>query len=372
MAVLGVNAAEWLARAPDVEAVSLANVHVLLRAFRDTRADDGEVFLLGRSGVSCVDEGRTAWLEIGVAYETAGDRLGGPLRHGANSYAGAKATLDVHDCSEGPCRCAPLVCYRRQVLVREHVVPPIVLLPGTLCDGRLFGPLRERLPRLAQYPAMQMQTILTTGCDTIHAAAQQVLAAAPRNFALLGFSLGGLVALEVALLAPHRVAGLALLDVNAAPVPTGFHVARRQAVDEARAPGHGRYLSEQVWRTYVGPLSHDNVELQRLLSTMSADLGHAAFRNQTEAALTRRDYRPLLSTLRLPTLVLAGEHDAICSAALQREFAAAIPDATFVLIQNAGHFALLEQQDAVAASVAAWFHTIADVSRFPSDSKETM
>ena len=257
------------------------------------------------------------------------------------------------------------MCYRLQVDVHEPDAPPLVLLPGTLCDSRVFDPLRERLPRLARRPAMEMQTLLTTGCASIHAAAEEVLAAAPPRFAVLGFSLGGLVALEVALLAPNRVAGLALLDVNAAPVPPAHHAARREAVNRAQALGHGRYLCEHLWPSYVGPSSRNNLELQQLLAAMAQELGHAAFRAQTEAAITRRDYRPLLSPLAMPTLILAGEHDAICSAAAQREFAAAIPQATYASIPDAGHFALLEQQDAVAASVAAWFNTTAGPRRLP-------
>lgn len=266
--------------------------------------------------------------------------------------------------------CASFVCYRRQVLSPEQVVPPLVLLPGTLCDGRLFAPLLARLPQLAGLPAVEAHVFLTTDCDSIHAMAESVLSAAPSQFALLGFSLGGLVGMEVALLTPERVLGLALLDVNAAPVPPTDHAARREAVEQARFLGPGRYLCDRLWSDYVGPACQKDVEMQRLLASMAQDLGHEAFRHQTEAALSRRDYRPLLPTLSVPALVLAGEHDAICPAAAQREFAEAMPHALFVLVPDAGHFALLEQPDAVAASVAAWFHTTAGACRPPRLAKE--
>ncbi len=260
----------------------------------------------------------------------------------------------------------------RQMRPDEQRVLSLVLLPGTLCDERLFAPLLEGLRDLTEPIKWAPHILQTGGCATIRAMAERVLAAAPKHFALLGFSLGGIVALEVALLAPERVLGLALLDVNAAPVPLTHHAARREAVEQARLVGHGRYLREQMWTSYVGPACRENLKLQQLLASMAQELGPEVFSNQTEAAIGRRDLRPLLPTLSMPTLILAGEHDAVCPAAVQKEFAAAIPNVSFTLIPDAGHFALLEQRDAVAASVAAWLHTTAGVHVYrPGDPKET-
>lgn len=239
-------------------------------------------------------------------------------------------------------------------------LPPLVLLPGTLCDERVFAPLLVGLRQT--FPQLDATVLLTTHCDTMRAAAEHVLAVAPQHFALLGFSLGGIIALEAALLAPERVLGLALLNVNAAPTPANLHPQRRDAVTQARALGHAQYVRDELWAKYVAPTSQQDLDLQHLIAAMAHDLGHTAFHHQTEAALTRRDYRPLLSTLTIPTLVQAGELDLICPADAQHQLASAMPNAQFTLVPNAGHFALLEQQDTVATSVAAWFHSISDGS----------
>ena len=238
--------------------------------------------------------------------------------------------------------------------------PPLVLLPGTLCDQRLFTPLLTQLTRSFHPQPIAALTVMTAEHDTLRAAAEAVLSAAPPRFVLLGFSLGGLIALEIAVCAPERLIGLVLLNVNPASVSPPAFAARRQSVLEAQSLGHGCFLRERLWTSYVAPSHREDTRLQQTLSEMAEMLGHDAFRNQTEAALTRRDYRPLLRSLSMPTLVVAGEHDRICPAPLQREMAASLPDAQFALIPNAGHFALLEEEDAVALSVAAWFHYISD------------
>ena len=201
---------------------------------------------------------------------------------------------------------------------------------------------------------------MTAEHDTLRAAAEAVLRVAPPRFALLGFSLGGLIALEIAVRAPERLLGLALVNVNPAPVSPASFSGRRQAVFEAESMGMACFLLKKLWTSYVAPLHQADTSLQRTLSEMAEGLGVTAFRNQVEAALTRRDYRPLLPSISTRTLVVAAEHDSICPAALQREMAASLPRAQFALISHAGHFALLEEEDAVTLSVAAWFHHIAD------------
>ena len=86
---------------------------------------------------------------------------------------------------------------------------PLLLLPGMMCDARLFAP---QIAALA--PDRPVTVPDLTGQDTMAALAAAVLATAPERFALAGLSMGGIVAMEVIRQAPGRVARLALLDTN--------------------------------------------------------------------------------------------------------------------------------------------------------------
>ncbi len=253
---------------------------------------------------------------------------------------------------------------------RRSAPLPLLLLPGTLCDERVFAPLLAGVRARVAPASLDATVVMTPHCTTMRDAAEAVLAAAPPRSALLGFSLGGIVALEIALLAPERVSGLALLDVNAGPAPASIHAARRDAVVQAQTVGHARYVREALWPKYVATRALAQTSLQSLLADMAEALGHEAFHAQTEAALSRPDYRLLLHRITAPTVVIAGEHDELCPAAAQRAMAQALPNAQFTPVADAGHFALLEQQDAVAASVAAWFHHLSDEHQAPQPAQE--
>lgn len=228
---------------------------------------------------------------------------------------------------------------------------PLVLLPGTLCDARVFGPLQQHLGNI------ETQVVLTLGADSMREAAKHVLARAPEHFVLLGFSLGGMVAMETALSAPDRVRGLALISTTPLPVMPSLHSARRAAVEENRKMGGAAFLRERLWPQYRG--SVERVDLLPLLEDMAESLGHVAFAQQTELALRRSDFRPRLRTVTCPVLLLAGAEDKISSPATQGELASALPHCTCATIPGAGHFVLLENPDEVARYVAAWFHTLA-------------
>ncbi|WP_174278348.1 alpha/beta fold hydrolase [Sphingomonas bacterium] len=231
---------------------------------------------------------------------------------------------------------------------------PLVLLPGTLCDARVFAPLMERLP------PRRISIGDMAGLASTRALAGRLLERAPPVFALIGFSLGAIVALEVAAQVPGRVAGLALIGGNA-HAPTAPDVARRRA-EIAAVTSVERYVGETMWPSYVADQGDER--LRRTLIDMGRDGGHDALRLQTEVALSRADSRPRLGALTMPTLVLAGAADAINDATVQRRLAAAIPAATLVLVPGAGHFVLLERPAACARAVIGWLGSVDDGSAF--------
>src|ERR1051325_7081527 len=85
---------------------------------------------------------------------------------------------------------------------------PLLMLPGTLCDERVFAAATSSLGR-------QRYTVQMAGEMSAPEMARRVLELAPPHFALLGFSLGAIVGLEVIAKAPGRVERIALLGCNA-------------------------------------------------------------------------------------------------------------------------------------------------------------
>lgn len=235
---------------------------------------------------------------------------------------------------------------------------PLVLLPGTLCDARVFQPVLDLLP------PREMIVPELTGAESAAGMAELLLAQRqlPARFALAGFSLGGILALEMIAQAPERISRLALIDTTARPDPEPNWTVRRNAVDRAAQIGVDRYVTDKLWSLYVSGDAACDQRLRELVGTMSASVGLEAFRRQSEMAIRRSDSRPRLPAIAVPTLVLCGAQERLCPVEVHREMAALIPGAELAIIPAAGHFALIEQPDAVATHLRRWLASPKDPS----------
>ena len=220
---------------------------------------------------------------------------------------------------------------------------PVVLLPGMMCDARLFAP---QIADLSRDRAVTVAPI--TGADRVEALAEAVLAAAPARFALAGLSMGGIVAMEVVRRAPERVERLALMDTNhRAESPKGLAMRERQ-VEAVRAGRLREVLREEMKPTYLAPGPRRG-DVLRLVTEMATALGPGVFERQSRALATRPDQTGTLRGFEVETLVLCGRHDALCPLRRHEEMAAAVPGARLEIVEEAGHLPTLERPEETTA-----------------------
>ena len=230
---------------------------------------------------------------------------------------------------------------------------PLVLVPGLLCDDRLF---RRQVADLADLADPVVVDV--TGGASMPEMARAVLNAAPpeERFALAGLSMGGYVALEVVRSAPERVARLALLDTSAradTPEQTGV---RRELIELARK---GRF-DEVPGRLLPNVVHPDRLDDERLVSVvfdMAYATGPDAFVRQEEAIIARPDGRGELAEIACPTLVLCGRQDALTPLHLHEEMAGRIPDSRLRVIEECGHLSTLERPEEATAVLREWLGT---------------
>jgi pimeloyl-ACP methyl ester carboxylesterase len=225
----------------------------------------------------------------------------------------------------------------------------LVLVPGLLCDNDLFAAQRDALAA----DGLDVVVADVTQQDSIGAMADAVLSAATGRLHLLGLSMGGYVALEVARRAPERLAGLALLDTSARP-DTAEQTARRRALLEtARDDGLDAAL-EALWPLVVAPSRVGDAALHRRFADMGRRLGPDVFARQEAAIIGRADTRPHLAALDVPTLVLCGRDDALTPVEVHVEMAAALPSARLVIEPHCGHLSTWEKRDVVTTQLRTW------------------
>lgn len=228
-------------------------------------------------------------------------------------------------------------------------MPPLVLVPGLLCDSRLWNAQAEGLAGLAD----SVHVPDVTGHDSMRGLASAVLEEAPERFALAGLSMGGYVALEITRQAPERVEALALLDTSARPDTPEQTETRLALIELAR---DGRF--DEVWRTLLPKIVHpDRVEDPDIVSAvegMANSVGPEAFERQERAIIGRPDSRPALAGISCPTLVLCGRDDALTPPHLHEELTDGIPGARLRVVDRCGHLSTLERPEETTDAMREW------------------
>lgn len=225
---------------------------------------------------------------------------------------------------------------------------PLILLPGMMCDARLFGPQINALS--CRWPLM---TFPLVGKDSMAALAAAVLAEAPPRFALAGLSMGGILAMEVLRQAPERVERLALLDTNPLAEAAEVAGARERQVSLVLSGGLARVMQREVLPRYLAD-GRGKSEILDLCLEMALALGPAVFVAQSRALATRPDQTATLAAFRGPALVLTGAQDVLCPLDRHELMAALIPGARLVVVANSGHLPTLECPAKTTAALARW------------------
>lgn len=177
-----------------------------------------------------------------------------------------------------------------------------------------------------------------------------------QSAALVGISLGGMVALDFAARWPERVRGLVLCDTGAKLGTPEFWQGR---IDLVRAQGLDGAAETILTRWFTPAFAQarpaDYAGYRTMLSRMSLP-GYVA----SCAAIRDADLRPLTQRITAKTLVVCGAEDQSTPPALARELAGSIKGARLAIIDQAAHFPTIEQPVPTAASIRAFLKEIDD------------
>ncbi len=215
----------------------------------------------------------------------------------------------------------------------------IVLIPGLLCDETVWRPMLNALGNNATVADLSTQ-------DSITRMAEDCLGLSDDPLRIAGHSMGARVAMEMAHLAPERIERLALLDTGCHPLKPGEPEKRASIVALAHEKGM-EVLADQWLPPMVYAPNQKNHALMESLKEMVLGKDAALHERQITALVNRPDASAYLGDIHCPTLLVVGENDAWSPVAQHEEMQNLLPDAQLEVIPEAGHFAPVEQPEAV-------------------------
>ena len=224
----------------------------------------------------------------------------------------------------------------------------LVLLPGMMCDARIFEP---QITVMSRERAVMVAPV--TQGERIEEIASNLIDQLPQRFALAGLSMGGIVAMEVLRRVPDRVSRLCLMDTNPLAETPGEAAAREPMIVGVQAGRLDEVMREAMKPDYLAPGS-GRVEVLNTVYAMAADLGPEVFVRQQRALQRRRDQQGTLRKCKVPTLVLCGAHDRLTPVKRHSFMAELIPTAELQVIEEAGHLPTLEAPEATLEALRGW------------------
>jgi pimeloyl-ACP methyl ester carboxylesterase len=246
--------------------------------------------------------------------------------------------------------------------------PPLLCLPGLTRNSRDFATLAERYSPRFRVLALEFRgragsdydpqptryNPLTYAADVIELLDQLSISEA----IFVGTSLGGLVTMTVAAMAPQRIAATILNDIGPELTQAGLDRIRSYVGKDIRFKSWddaAETIANNVGRVPATYSHEDWVKMARRVCR--EDSGEVRFDYDMaivvpfEAAPTPTiDMRPLFAALgQKPLLVVRGEVSDLLSAEAAAKMKAAAPNAKFVVIPGVGHAPELDEPEAVAA-----------------------
>ena len=221
---------------------------------------------------------------------------------------------------------------------------PVILLPGLMCDARVF------FHQIVALSLTRPVVVMPLGTGMVEDMSATVLAAAPQRFAIAGQGLGGTVALDVIRRAPDRVTRCVLISTDPfgeTPQAAGAREARLVAARMGRLE---EAMKGEIPAASLAP-GPGRDEVLEVMLDMARVLGPEQYLAQAKAWQRRPDHQKTLRRWLLPTLIIAGSCDTLVPPRRQEFTAELMPKGRFLKLASAGHLPTLEAPELVSDAI---------------------
>lgn len=214
--------------------------------------------------------------------------------------------------------------------------PPLFLIPGTMCDNRLWAPM------LSHMPGSQPHYADYSEARTIEGMMDAILEQVPDEPShLVGFSLGGYLAIMAATHAPEHFKSLTVIAASPYGLTESEKKLRHRNVEVL-----SRLTYKGMSKTRLAQfVSNEHLKDETITNTilaMERDLGQQVLIRQLIAPIDRPDITESLSSLEIPVQFIMEKEDQLVPIEAIEKLATKSDSITLHTIENTGHMIPLE------------------------------
>jgi pimeloyl-[acyl-carrier protein] methyl ester esterase len=245
----------------------------------------------------------------------------------------------------------------------EGTGPDLVLLHGWGLNAGIWDGVAAQLSTAHRLHRIDLpghgRSEWSQQCVTLDDFTRAVAPYVPRHATVVGWSLGGMVGLRLAALAPERIAGLVLISTTPRFVTTADW---KPAMTPQVLTNFGIRLRDDYRATIQDFLALQVRGDERELSSLrelrhklvSGGLPLQAALEAGLGVLAAADLRSTLPKIGVRSLVIAGEYDRVTPPGAGRYLAEQIPNAVLHLVPRAGHAPFISHADDFLAALRAF------------------
>lgn len=227
---------------------------------------------------------------------------------------------------------------------------PLIMIPGTLCNGILFNAQLADLQDLADCRIGNHSS-----SDDLKEVAANIIAEIKGDFSIMGLSYGGIIAFEILRQAPQRVKKLILLNTNHKKPSETTRSAQQRFLGMSVLGEFRAITTDFLKDAMLHPKHAAQPKMRQVILKMALDTGKENFFRQIKAQLGRPDSTQDLPQIKCPTLIMTGRQDKVCTPILHQEMAELIPNATLEIIEECGHLSTMEQPEKINNIIRNWW-----------------
>ena len=174
-------------------------------------------------------------------------------------------------------------------------------------------------------------------------AVQKIINKNKKKISVISFSMGGFIAIKLAIDYPEILDKLVLIGTNARHISQKRKLLLEKSLTTLNKNNFAKLFYQKNYSSYFADKDSDNTSYQNTVYSMAKQLGYKTFLNQTNLIVKRPNQLKKLNKIVSKTLIIRGKNDKLSSNIMNNELNKKIKNSVYKEIKNSSHFVMLEK-----------------------------